>query len=145
MSISLNQDFPGYKIIEYKNTGLSGRNRIVIFRPTSDISRKEFDDFHQNLIHIRDQLKGGTMILDLSNLTRAPFSLVAVAFALKEELMENNSRLIITGIKKDSISRNIWPKGSENLSLEARKRLLLIELSIEERTAEPIRHCLKNF
>jgi anti-anti-sigma regulatory factor len=121
MSVSCNQDFPGYKIIEYKNTELSGLSRIVIFRPTSNISRKEFDDFHQNLIHTRDQLKGGTMIIDLSNLTRVPFPLVAVAFALKEELMENNFRLIITGIKKEIISRNIWQKCSENLSREARK------------------------
>lgn len=120
MSVSWNQDFPCYKIIEYKNTGLSGLNRIVIFRPTSNMRRKEFDDFHQNLIHIRDQLKGGTMIIDLSNLTWVPFSLVAAAFALKEELMKNNSRLIITGIKKDAISGNIWSKGSENLSREAR-------------------------
>ena len=134
MSVSWNQEFPGYKIKEYKNTGLSGLNKIVIFRPTSNMSRNEFDDFHQNLIHIRDQLKGGTMILDLSGLARIPFSLVAAASALKEELMENNSRLIITGLKKDGISKNIWPKGSENLSREARKRQSLIELSKEERT-----------
>ncbi len=135
MSVSLNQDFPGYKIKEYKNTGLSGLKRIVIFRPTSNMSRKEFDVFHQNLIHIRDQLKGGTMIINLSGLTRVPFSLVAVASALEKELMENNSRLIITGFKKDGISRNIWPKGSENLSREAWKRPSLIECSTKEGVA----------
>ena len=54
------------------------------------------------------------MILDLSGLTHVPFSLVAVAFALKEELMENNSRLIITGIKKDLIMKGDEKNGRIN-------------------------------
>ena len=30
MSVSWNQDFPGYKITEYNNTGLIGLNRISL-------------------------------------------------------------------------------------------------------------------
>jgi len=76
----------------------------VVIRPLSIENKMLFDQLHQDLIDMRDNLFNKTLVLDLTNFERVPLCMNGWAFALKEELAKNNSRLIIMGLKPYAVS-----------------------------------------
>ena len=83
---------------------------IVIIRPLPIENKVSFDQLHQDLIDMRDSLSDKTLVLDLTNLEIVPLCMIGWAFALKEELAKNNSRLALTGLKPDAVSHAISQK-----------------------------------
>lgn len=83
---------------------------IVVVRPLVIENKMLFDQLHQDLIDMRDNLFNKTLVLDLTNFEILPLCMIGWAFTLKEELAENNSRLIIRGLKPDAVSLKMRQK-----------------------------------
>ena len=83
---------------------------MVVIRPRAVQSKMSLDQLHQDLIDMRDGLSNKTLILDLTNLETLPLCTIGWAFALKEELAEDNSRLIIRGLRPGAVSLKLRQK-----------------------------------
>lgn len=83
---------------------------IAVIRPLPIENKMLFDQLHQDLIDMRDNLINKTFVLDLTNLEIVPVCVIGWAFALKEELAKNNSQLILIGLKPDAVSLTIRQK-----------------------------------
>jgi len=78
--------------------------KTVVIRPLPIENKILFDQLHQDLIDMRDNLINERLVLDLTNFEIVPLCMIGWAFALKEKLERNNLRLIITGLKSDAVS-----------------------------------------
>ena len=92
---------------------------IIAIRPSEN--KMFLDQIHQDLIDMRDNLVDKTLVLDLSNYEIVPLCMIGWAFALKKELAESNSRLIITGLKPDAVS--LTTKQKMLIHFDIRKKL----------------------
>jgi len=89
-------------------------NAFLVLRPSRIRNEGWLDNLHQDLLNVGERMNGETLILDLSRLEHLPLSLVGMIFAIKEELAENGSQLILKGIDRDAVSKGAWKRIVKN-------------------------------
>lgn len=90
--------------LNLKNSLSFVKDKLLALRPSSIENRMLLDQFHQDLIDLRDHLSNHILVLDIERFEKVPLSIIGWAFALNEELPKRNSRLILTGLKPAAVS-----------------------------------------
>lgn len=126
--------------IRTTRSGLFGGRDVIVCTPSGGKGAQDkmwLHAFHQQVISIKDTLQDETCIFDFSNLEKIPLSLIGIAFALKEELAEKNSRLLLTGINPDAISTRLLAVVIQNFTVCQRSEVIdSIQNSNAETTAK---------